>query len=217
MCEKPSFKKLCDFLCSRESVSAWCVLAWNLVASLGLWRRVLNKTADFPGSAISLIPNKVAGASWWQHMGDGCSVPLFMWFHTTHHAHILVCLAHFPRVCPACGSSWSLWHNKCTWTHLANVSATPSLPSDSVPIFSQISSVANPCDGGFFCFLLQKKPWKNICYIFCLLHRFKEEGFHSNAVKISPHVKPSQVPAAYHCHVFFCNLAAKDQTDLCKI
>ena len=142
---------------------------------------------------------------------------------TTQHAHILVCLAHFPRVCPACGSSWSLWHNKCTWTHLANVSATPSLPSDSVPIFSQISSVANLLERStlrwwFSFFLLQKKPWKNICYVFCLLHRFKEGGFHSNAVKISPHVKPSQVPAAaYHCHVFFGNLAAKDQTDLCKI
>ena len=73
------------------------------------------------------------------------------------------------------------------------------------------------CDGGFPFFLLQKKPWKNICHVFCLLHRFKEEGFHSNAVKISPHVKPSQVPAACHCHVFFCNLAAKGQTDLCKI
>ena len=211
---------MCYFLCSRESVSAWCVLAWNFVASLGLWRRVLNKTADFPGSAISLIPNKVAGASWWQHMGDGCSVPLFMWFHTTHHAHILVCLAHFPRVCPACGSSWSLWHNKCTWTHLANVSATPSLPSDSVPIFSQISSVANLLERStvrwwFSFFPIAEEALEK--YLFCLLHRFKEEGFHSNAVKISPHVKPYQVPAACHCHVFFCNLAAKGQTDLCKI
>ena len=179
--KKPSFKKLCDFLCSRESVSAWCVLAWNLVASLGLWRRVLNKTADFPGSAISLIPNKVAGASWWQHMGDGCSVPLFMWFHTTHHAHILVCLAHFPRVCPACGSSWSLWHNKCTWTHLANVSATPSLPSDSVPIFSQISSVANllgsrHCDGGFPFSYCRRSPGKIFVtsFVFCIVLKKKD-------------------------------------------